>query len=124
VRAFLTAGDPINAFDELGLTPLHHAVEGEHYEVVELLLRRGANVNAHCERMIGNTPLREAVSTCSLLMARRLVEAGADPTIRGWMQLSALDQAKQRKKKERTGSEGQAIYSLLHEATRRRKKGR
>lgn len=120
VGELLDRGYPVNAFDELGKTPLHHAVLGEHFAVVDLLLRRGANINANDERVIGNTPLAEAVDTCSLAMARRLVEAGADPMIPGWMQLNALHRAEQRKRRERTGSVGQAVYNLLRETARKR----
>ena len=111
----------VNAFDELGKTPLHYAVEGEHFPVVDYLLRRGSDINARDERVIGDTPLGEAASTCSLAMARRLVAAGADPTVRGWMQLNALDRAKRRKKEKGIGGVGQAVYELLSEAARKRK---
>ncbi|SRR5579883_372199 len=120
VRALLNQGCPVNAFDELGKTPLHYAVLGEHFAVIESLLRFGADVNAHDERVIGNTPLGEAASTCSLRMAQFLAEAGADPTIPGWMQLTALDLAERRRHEEGTGSEGQAVFNLLKEAAEKR----
>ncbi|HEY7154662.1 MAG TPA: ankyrin repeat domain-containing protein [Gemmataceae bacterium] len=120
VCELLNQGCPVNAFDELGKTPLHYAVLGEHFTVVDVLLRSGADVNAHDEQRIGNTPLGEAASTCSLRMARLLVEAGADPTIPGWMQRSALDRAERRRHEEGTGSEGQAVFNILKEAARKR----
>lgn len=120
VRELLGQGCPINAFDEVGNTPLHYAVLGEHVTVIDVLLRSGADVNAHDERVIGNTPLGEAVSTCSLRVARLLVEAGADPTIPGWMQLTALDRAKRRRHEEGTGSEGQAVFNFLDDVARKR----
>ena len=121
VQELLNSGCPVNAFDELGKTPLHYAVLGEHFIVVDCLLCRGANVNAQDERVIGDTPLGEAASTCSPRMARRLVEAGANPTARGWMQLNAVDRAKRRRQGEGAGGEGQAIYEFLREAERRQK---
>jgi ankyrin repeat protein len=121
VQDLVGRGYPLNAFDELGKTPLHYAVLGEHFAVIDYLLRNGADLNAHDERMIGDTPLGEAASTCSLKMARLLVESGADPTVRGWMQLNAVDRAKQRRHSEGTGSEGQAVYEFLREASRTRK---
>ncbi len=121
VQEFLGLGCPVNAFDDLGMTPLHYAVLGEHFAVVDYLLRSGADINAYDEPRIGNTPLREAVGTCSLQMARLLVESGADPTVRGWMQLNALDQAKQRRRREGTGSVGQAVSDFLREVVRKRK---
>lgn len=119
VRELLGQGCPINAFDELGQTPLHYAVLGEHLNVIDVLLRSGADVNAHDERVIGNTPLGEAASTCSLRMARLLVEAGADPTIPGWMQCTALDHAERRRHEEGTGSEGQAVFNFLREVAKK-----
>jgi hypothetical protein len=41
-------------------------------------------------------------------MAKMLLDAGADPTIRGWMQLNALDIAKDRKR-----GDGPKVYELL-----------
>lgn len=116
VRQLISSGQLVSAFDDLGKTPLHYAVEGEHFEIVAFLIRSGAQVDARDQRTIGNTPLGEVAGNCSLRMAQLLVEAGADPTIPGWMQLSALDRAKQRKR-----SDGPAIYDLLRRAAQRRK---
>jgi ankyrin repeat protein len=122
VRELLGRGYPVNAFDFLGKTPLHYAVLAEQFAVVDALLRAGADVNAHDERTIGDTPLGEAASTCSLRMARLLVEAGADPTIPGWMQLGALDRAERRRQEQGTGSEGQAVFDFLREVVRKQGK--
>ena len=99
--------DP-NSFDQLGNTPLHYAARNEHLEVVELLIARGATVNAHHEPTMGNTPITEIAGFCSLKMAKMLLDAGADPTSRGWMQLNALDIAKERKR-----GDGPKVYELL-----------
>lgn len=107
----LAEGYPINAFDDLGKTALHYAVEGEHYDAVEMLFRSGADVNAHDERVIGDTPLLSVADTCSLRMAQLLLAAGADPTIPGWMQLTALDKARNRKR-----GDGPQVYDLLIKA--------
>lgn len=121
VEELVRGGSPVNAFDELGKTPLHHAVLGERFAVVDYLLRHGADINAHDEGLIGNTPLAEAASSCSLKMARTLVEAGADPTIRGWMQQNAVDRAESRKRKQGAGFEAHSIYQLLREVARKKK---
>ena len=120
VQALVADGLAVSAFDELGKTPLHHAVLGEHFAVVDYLLRRGADINAQDERVIGDTPLGEAARTCSLRMAMLLAAAGADPTARGWMQLSALDRARERKRMEGIGGAGQAVFEFLREAARKR----
>ena len=57
----MAADDRLDVFDDLGRTPLHYAVEGEHYRAAEWLLQQGANVNANDEASIGETPLALAV---------------------------------------------------------------
>jgi hypothetical protein len=121
VQAFVDRGYLINFFDECGHTPLHYAVSGEHFTVVDFLLRKGADINARHEPSNGDTPLGGAASTCSLQMARLLVASGADPTVRGWMHVNALDRAKRRRHSEGTGSVGQAVYDFLREVVRKRK---
>ena len=116
VEKWLSAKYPVNRFDSLGDTPLHYAVRGEHFDVVERLLEAGADVNAHDERVIGNTPLRDAIHQCSYRMAKRLIDAGADPTIPGWMQMSAIDSAMQRK-----DADAKKILRLLREAAESQK---
>lgn len=56
------------------------------------LLAVGADVKPMMS-VIGNTPLREVAANCSYEVAKILIEAGADPTIPGWMQITALHQA-------------------------------
>ena len=111
VARLLAAGFGPNEFDDLGKTPLHYAAERGHLDVMKLLLASGADVNAHDERVIGNTPLREVADACSFEVAQILVDAGANPTIPGWMQLTALHQAS-----ERTKPEGVRVRELLERA--------
>ena len=106
---------PVNRFDELGKTPLHYAVEGGYLAIVDRLLKSGADVNAHDERRIGNTPLSDNVRECSYDMAKRLVDAGADPTVEGWMQLSAVHRAGERK-----DPDAGRVQRLLKDAVKRR----
>lgn len=110
IRSLLASGYNVNSFDEIGKAALHYAVQKENIELVKFLLKSGADVNARCEAQIGDTPLANAAGTCSLEMAKLLIEAGADPRIRGWMQLSALDRAKDRKR-----GDGPSVYALLRE---------
>ena len=109
VKELIEKGYDVNASDaNLTLTPLHYAVRGEFFEVTKYLLKNGANVNAHDEDEIGETPLGDVAATCSYEMAELLVKAGANPTIPGWMQITALHRSQKRKKEE-----GKKVYELL-----------
>ena len=99
----------INVFDELSLTPLMRAAMCGHIEAVKLLLAAGADVNAHDNRLIGNTAINEVAGDGDFTMIEVLLEAGADPTIRGWMNLNALDRASHRRRSP-------AIYTMLQSA--------
>jgi ankyrin repeat protein len=113
-KRLLDEGHQPDAFDDLGMTPLHYAAQRNHLEVMKLLIDSGAGVNAHDERVIGNTALREVAGSCSFEVAKLLVESGADPTIPGWMQLTALDKAQERKRPE-----GLRVFQLLEQAARK-----
>jgi len=105
----------INVFDELSLTPLMRAAMGDHVEAVKLLIEAGADINAHDANRIGNTALNEVAGDGSFVMIEALLEAGADPTIRGWMNLNALDRARHRHP---------AIYAMLESAAEKFTTGR
>jgi ankyrin repeat protein len=112
VKRLIENGYDVNAFDDgMSFTPLHYAVANEHYKVAECLLEAGANINANEEEKIGETPLGQVASNCTYEMAEFLINHGANPIIPGWMQLTALDRAKNRKKKE-----GKEVYGLLLKA--------
>ena len=108
-KQLVEEGFDVNAIDEgLSLTPLHYAVRGEHLAVAEYLLSVGADVNAHDEAVIGETPLGDVAANCSYEVAELLIKAGADPTITGWMQITALYRASQR-----GAEEGKRVHNLL-----------
>jgi ankyrin repeat protein len=66
----------------LGMTPLHSAAHAKKTEVLELLIRRGADVNATCR--LGNypeiwcNPLHVAAINGHLEGAKLLIKAGTD----------------------------------------------
>jgi hypothetical protein len=109
VRQAIADGWPIDDFDDdLAETPLHKAARKGHIGIMRMLLAAGADVNRHCEDRIGETPLGLVADTCSPDVARFLMGAGADPTIPGWMGLTALHHAAQR-----TDEAGRLVLSLL-----------
>jgi hypothetical protein len=58
--------------------------------------------------------LAEVAGHCSPEIAEVLIVNGTDPTIPGWMQLTALDRASGRKRPE-----GQRVFELLQGAAKR-----
>lgn len=116
VKELVAKDYDVNAFnDGFGWTPLHCAVRGEHIDVAKYLLSVGADVNSHQEERIGETPLGEVAANCSFEIAELLVKAGANPTIPGWMGITALYSASKRKRVE-----GLLVYELLLETAQKK----
>ena len=112
----------LNIFDDMGRTPLICAVDNERFVEASLLLDAGADVNVHDTETVSNTALSYAVQSGNLAMVQLLLRHGADPTLRGWMQLSALDRAR-RAAADGTAPERRQILALLDEEATRRKPG-
>jgi ankyrin repeat protein len=114
MKLLLTVGgkNVVNDFDELSWTPLTYAAKNANLEMIDLLLKNGADINARDEALSGNTTLREVVDSAPFIVVNHLIECGADPLIRGFMQISALVDAEQRFK-ERRDEESKRILDLL-----------
>jgi ankyrin repeat protein len=109
LQELLASGYDVNAFDELGMTPLHYAVQYDHPDAAVFLIQKGANVNAQCERLIGRAPLDNIVGNCSLEMAQILVKAGANPMFKASaITPSAIEKARNRKR-----GDGPRVLALL-----------
>lgn len=106
--SLVRSGFKVNEFDDLSRTPLHYAVDGEHYLAAQWLLDNGADVNVHDEEMIGETALCFAVKGNYPEMVELLLQRGGNPDITGWMQLTARDRAQRRK-----DDEGRKIAEIL-----------
>jgi ankyrin repeat protein len=89
-RAFL------NTFSYLHEAPLTAAARNGHVDAVRVLLEADSDLDAHDESNVGNTALQEAVETVFEPVVALLLRAGANPNIRGWMQLNAVNRAEMR----------------------------
>jgi uncharacterized protein len=89
------AGDPklATTWTEAGWSALHLAAFSGAPEVVQLLLDRGAEVDARARTRFKNTPLQAALLAGQLATAKLLLERGADPLVRQAKGFSPLHEA-------------------------------
>jgi ankyrin repeat protein len=90
VEDLLKAGADVEARDTSGRTPLYLASEQGKLDVVELLLARGADINAITG---GTTPLHRACNLPSDEIAKLLIKRGAGVNVRNKGGLAPLDVA-------------------------------
>lgn len=90
-------------FNYRGLVPLHNACSYGHFEVTEMLIKHGANVNAM--DLWQFTPLHEAASKSRVEVCSLLLSEGADPTLLNCHSKSAIDVAPTRELQERLACE-------------------
>lgn len=83
--------------------PLHNACSYGHFEVTELLIKHGANVNAN--DLWAFTPLHEAASKSRVEVCSLLLSEGADPTLLNCHNKSAIDSAPTRELRDRIACE-------------------
>lgn len=98
--------------DDLASDRLHSAAQKGDLEEVHRLVAAGEPVDRFDD--LGATPLRSVAGSCTLETARLLIDSGADPTIPGWMGLTALDVSGERKREE-----GRRVHALLEQAAPR-----
>lgn len=83
-----------------GWAPLHYAATNGHIPVMQLLLDQHAYIDAGSPN--GSTPLMMAAMYGSASAVKMLLEAGADPTIKNALGLTAIDFAERVKKTDST----------------------
>jgi ankyrin repeat protein len=79
--------------NKTGWTPLHYAASTAKTQVITILLDHSAYIDA--ESPNGSTPLMMAAMYGNAECVKQLLEAGADPTIRNQVDLTAADFARQ-----------------------------
>lgn len=82
----------VTSYSGDGFTALHFAAFFGRYEAAELLIERGAEVDAFGRGWMTGTALHSAVSRLQSDVVRILLEAGANPNVRqsaGWTPLHA-----------------------------------
>lgn len=85
-RKLIGRGADVN---KTGWTPLHYAATGGHVAIIDLLLEHHAYIDA--ESPNGTTPLMMAAQYGSIEAVKVLLEAGADPSLKNQLGLSAID---------------------------------
>jgi len=94
IEEFLRKGVNVNARNALGQTPLHRAASGGRADVAEMLIKRGADVNAR-EGWLAQTPLHWAAISGHADVVKLLLENDADPSIKDKNGKTALDVARE-----------------------------
>ena len=92
VRRGLSKGADVNAVNSDGFTVLHLAVANNHKNIVELLVAKGADINANT-RDNGFTPLHLAAGFGHKEIAQLLIAAGADLNVKNKVGYTPLDWA-------------------------------
>ena len=112
VKTWLGNGGRINATDAYGATLLHiacrirHEEAGVAEEIVEMLIRRGADVNQKQRYKGGQTPLMDACQHGNKNIVLRLMGAGADSTAKHKIkQLTAEGLARKKLTEYETGND-------------------
>lgn len=100
-KVLASSGASLEAANDLGYTPLMAAIEGNHEDVIDFLLKSGANVNPEViatmevEGLGGATPLYTATRKENLAVIRKLLKRGVDvnrPAPNGWTPLKSAAQ--------------------------------
>jgi ankyrin repeat protein len=86
VKKLIARGADVN---KPGWTPLHYAATGGHLEIMALLLDQNAYIDAASPN--GTTPLMMAAQYASADAVKLLLDAGADPSLKNQLGLTAID---------------------------------
>lgn len=96
VRRLIDTGRPLNLAED-GHPPLFRAVMYKRYDIVKLLLSKGADVNSVCEPIDGWRPLHAAAFQGDVRLIKMLADSGADFSLLNHKGETALDIARNAK---------------------------
>ncbi len=102
VKQHLVEGVDVNAIFKDSWTPLHMAAEGGHREIVDLLIAKGADINATAGwgDGVGWTPLHMAAEEGHKKVVELLILKGADINVKNGDDRTPLDDAIKHKNAE------------------------
>ena len=102
VKQHLVEGVNVNAKFKDGWTPLHMAAEGGHREIVDLLIAKGADINATAGAGdgVGWTPLHEAAEGGHKKVVELLIQKGANINVKNGDGRTPMDLAIEHKNAE------------------------
>lgn len=83
---------PINNYDSDGLAAIHWAADRGHHQILDILLKNGANVNL-IDKDTGQTALHYAISCSHIECIKILLNHGANPHITDSDDLTCIDLA-------------------------------
>src|SRR6476620_9349548 len=97
IAALVAAGADVNARFEgpHSETPLHWAASSDDVAVLDALLDRGADIEAHGAVIGGGTPLADATAFGQWKAARRLIERGAKTSLWEAAALGLIDRVEE-----------------------------
>ncbi|MES2633657.1 MAG: ankyrin repeat domain-containing protein [Pseudomonadota bacterium] len=95
VRKLIDRGADVN---KPGWTPLHYAATSGHVPIIALLLENHAYIDAESPNK--TTPLMMAVHYGSAEAVKHLLEAGADPSLKNQLGMTAVDFANRANRKD------------------------
>ena len=83
IDRLIADGAPVNGVDATGQQPLFRAIKSGRADVVERLLKLGADPNTRTRSMTGSSALALAAAKGDLHLVKKLIGAGAKPNLRG-----------------------------------------